>query len=41
MLFTTAGQLLGDLAALDSDSALCRRLAYYAAPDFLLIDEVG
>ncbi len=33
VLFITAGQLLGDLAALDSDSALRRRLKYYAAPD--------
>ena len=41
VLFTTAGQLLSDLAALDSDSALRRRLRHYAAPDFLLIDEVG
>jgi DNA replication protein DnaC len=41
VLFVTAGQLLGDLAALDSDSALRRRLRYYAAPDLLLIDEVG
>ena len=41
VLFTTAGQLLGDLAALDSDSALRRRLRHYAAPDLLLIDEVG
>jgi DNA replication protein DnaC len=40
-LFTTAGQLLGELAALDSDSALRRRLRHYAAPDVLLIDEVG
>ena len=41
VLFTTAGQLLGDLAALDSDSALRRRLRYYAAPALLVIDEVG
>lgn len=41
VLFTTAGQLLGDLAALDSDTALRRRLRYYAAPDLLLVDEVG
>ena len=41
VLFTSAGQLLGDLAALDSDSALRRRLRHYAAPDLLLIDEVG
>ena len=40
-LFTTAGQMLSELAALDSDSALRRRLAHYAAPDLLVIDEVG
>ena len=40
-LFVTAGQLLGDLAALDSDSALRRRLRHHAAPDLLLIDEMG
>ena len=40
-LFITAGQMLGELAALDSDSALRRRLQHYAAPDLLLIDEVG
>ncbi len=40
-LFTTAGQLLGELAALDSDSGLRRKLRHYAAPDMLLIDEVG
>lgn len=39
--FTTAGQLLGELAALDSDSTLRRRLRHYAAPDLLVIDEVG
>jgi DNA replication protein DnaC len=41
VLFTSAGQLLGELASLDSDSALRRRLRYYAAPTLLLIDEVG
>jgi len=41
VLFTTAGQLLGELAALDSDSALRRRLRHYAAPTLLAIDEVG
>lgn len=41
VLFTSAGQLLGDLAALDSDSALRRRLRHYAAPTLLVIDEVG
>ena len=40
-LFVSAGQMLGDLAALDSDSALRRRLRYYAAPKLLAIDEVG
>lgn len=39
--FTTAGELLGDLAALDSDTALRRRLRHYAAPDVLVIDEIG
>ena len=41
MLFATAGQMLGELAALDSDSALRRRLRHYVAPDLLVIDEVG
>lgn len=41
VLFTTAGQLLGELAALDSDSALRRRLRHYASPTLLVIDEVG
>ena len=40
-LFTTAGQLLGELAALDSDSGLRRKLRKYTAPDVLMIDEVG
>jgi len=40
-LFTSAGQLLGDLAAIDSASALRRRLSHYAAPALLVIDEVG
>jgi len=39
--FTTAGELLGDLAALGSDAALRRRLRHYAAPDLLVIDEIG
>jgi DNA replication protein DnaC len=41
VLFTSAGQLLGDLASLDSDSALRRRLHTYARPSLLVIDEVG
>jgi DNA replication protein DnaC len=40
-LFTSAGQLLGDLCALDSDAALRRRLRHYARPQLLVIDEVG
>ena len=41
VLFTSAGQLLGDLCALDGDSALRRRLRHYARPQRLVIDEVG
>jgi len=41
VLFTSAGALLGELAALDSDSALRRRLRHYAGPRLLVIDEVG
>ena len=41
VLFTSAGQLLGDLASLDSDSTLRRRLHTYARPSLLVIDEVG
>jgi len=33
--------MLGELAALDSDSALRRRLRHYARPRLLVIDEVG
>jgi DNA replication protein DnaC len=38
VLLTSAGQLLGDLCALDSDSALRRRLRAYTRPDLLVID---
>jgi hypothetical protein len=38
-LFTTAGQLLGDLAALDSDSTLRRRVHHYARPQLLAIQQ--
>jgi DNA replication protein DnaC len=41
VLFTSAGQMLGDLAAIDSDSALRSRLRHYARPDLLAVDEVG
>ncbi len=40
-MFTTAGKLLGELASLDSDSALRTRLRHYARPDLLVVDEVG
>jgi len=41
VLFATAGQILGELSALDSDSALRRRLKHYALPSVLVIDEIG
>ena len=40
-LFINAAQMLGDLAAQDGDNALRRRLAHYARPDVLVIDEIG
>ncbi|MDO8846616.1 ATP-binding protein [Methylicorpusculum sp.] len=33
--------MLNDLAALDSDNALRRRIKHYAKPALLIIDEVG
>jgi DNA replication protein DnaC len=39
--FASAGHLLGELAAIDSDSALNRKLRHYASFDLLAIDEVG
>ncbi len=41
VMFTTAAQMLNDLAAIDSDSGLKRRLKYYAQPQLLVIDELG
>lgn len=41
VLFASAGALLGELAAIDSASALSRRLRHYAGFDLLCIDEVG
>ena len=38
VIFTTAGKLLGELASLDSDSALRSRLRHYARPALLAID---
>jgi len=40
-LFTTAAGMLNELAELDSDSALRRRIKYYTQPALLVIDEVG
>jgi DNA replication protein DnaC len=40
-LFVTATQLLNDLAAQDSPSAINRRLRYYTQPKLLVIDELG
>jgi DNA replication protein DnaC len=39
--FANAGELLGDLAALDSASTRNRRLRHYASFEVLAIDEVG
>lgn len=41
VLFTTAAQMLNELAAQDGDMALRRKLKFYAQPSLLLIDEVG
>lgn len=41
VLFITAAAMLNDLAAIDSDSTLKRRLKYYAQPQLLVIDELG
>jgi len=41
VLFTTASQMLNELAAQDGDSALRRRLKRYAHPQLLVIDEIG
>lgn len=40
-LFTTAASMLNELASLDSDSALRRRIRQYTKVQLLLIDEVG
>ena len=41
VLFTTAANMLSDLAAQDGDNALRRRLQHYAKPTLLVIDEIG
>ncbi|MEJ2419774.1 MAG: IS21-like element helper ATPase IstB [Exilibacterium sp.] len=41
VLFTSAAQMLNELAAIDSDMALRRKLRFYSQPAVLAIDEVG
>lgn len=41
VIFASAGQMFGELAAISSASALKRRLNHYARPALLVIDEVG
>jgi DNA replication protein DnaC len=41
VLFTTAGQMLNDLASQDGDNALRRKIQHYAKPDLLCCDELG
>ncbi len=41
VLFTTASEMLNDLAAQDGPSALTRRLRRYVRPALLVVDEVG
>ncbi len=41
VLFTNAAAMLNELAAQDGDNALRRRLALYARPRLLVIDEIG
>ena len=41
VLFTTAAKMLNELASMDGDMALRRRLKYYEKPQLLIIDEVG
>jgi DNA replication protein DnaC len=41
VLFTTAANMLNDLAAQDGDNSLRRRLTHYSKVKLLIIDEVG
>lgn len=41
VLFTTASEMLNDLAAREGNAALRRRLKRYAQPSLLVIDEIG
>jgi DNA replication protein DnaC len=40
-LFTTASDMLNELASQDGDQALQRKLKYYTQPQILIVDEVG
>ena len=40
-LVTTAASMLNELASLDSDNALRKRVKHYVKPDVLIIDEIG
>ena len=40
-LFITASEMLNELASIDSDSALRRRMKHYSQPTLLVVDEVG
>jgi DNA replication protein DnaC len=39
--FTTAADLVNDLVAAKARNGLHRRLAFWSAPDLLLVDELG
>jgi DNA replication protein DnaC len=41
VLFSTAAQMLNELACLDGDNALRRRIQHYVKPSVLVVDEVG
>jgi DNA replication protein DnaC len=41
VLFTTASQMLNNLASQDGDNALRKRIKYYVDPSLIIIDEVG
>jgi DNA replication protein DnaC len=41
VLFTTAALMLNELASMDGDNALRRRIKTYVQPQLLIIDEVG
>jgi len=41
VLFVSASQMLSELASLDNNQALRRRMKYYVQPTILVIDEIG